>query len=569
MSIDVTRRVSGLIEDTKRIENESEGAYLELGRLFPKLASEMALSVGNAERSLAGIGALASEGRSALDLATMRSFAMESSAYFRGLHEGDSAFLATVNEGIERLGSLEEIITRVRSDSEEMEIISLNAMTVALKSGSEGKAFSVITDELKRLSSRTIALTEDVTSRGRILLESFARLRSSLGELDAFQTGFFAELDSTLSGGYSSIERSIVTASRFFGELLSKARGVRDPVTRVMQEIQHQDIVRQSLQHVGISLGEALASPVDGTVEATETLAFVGAVSELSETLVGDVVAKLQASASSFGEDMAAVRAIVGGCERERSDFLVNAAASLGGVDLARFAEGSARYLALKRSVIASARRLADQVKGLDDSFKGLAGLLSRFQTIVVASRIEVAKTRALVGVTTTVQGMIQLTDRIESDVGSAMDTTKDFIRATSAAIIEYSDAGSDERLTSTLDRVQKDIGSLDQARVSVRAAVEGFSLYTADFIKLTREASSLLDQLRALSSRLEISRADLASLKDDVRAGLAPEDREPRSDRLRKMVERFTIFTHKKAAGEIGRFAVEAGAEAGEVTLF
>ena len=34
-------------------------------------------------------------------------------------------------------------------------------------------------------------------------------------------------------------------------------------------------------------------------------------------------------------------------------------------------------------------------------------------------------------------------------------------------------------------------------------------------------------------------------------------------------MVERFTIFTHKKTAGTIGRFAVEEGGEAGEVTLF
>jgi hypothetical protein len=37
----------------------------------------------------------------------------------------------------------------------------------------------------------------------------------------------------------------------------------------------------------------------------------------------------------------------------------------------------------------------------------------------------------------------------------------------------------------------------------------------------------------------------------------------------MRRMVEQFTIFTHKKAAGDIGRFAVEEGREAGEVTIF
>jgi len=582
MHIDVEGRISALIAETDRIEGESEGVYLELGRLFPRLASEMALSASNAERSLKGFDALSSEGLGGRrGISSMRDFAADSSSFFRRLHEGDSSFLATINESIERLGSLEEIITRVRSDSEEMEIISLNAMTVALKSGSEGKAFSVITDELKRLSGRTIALTEDVTGRGRSLLESFGKLRASLGELDEFQSGFFAELDATLSGGFDSIERSAVGAAAFFGELLARARGVREPVTRVMQEIQHQDIVRQSLQHVGISLREALsasgearmatAGSAPGTAAEAEARSFVAAVAELSGALVDDVVGKLESSASSFGQDMSDVRAIVSRCERERSDFLVGADASLTAVDSARFTEGSARYLERKRSVIAAARRLSDQVKGLDDSFKTLAGLLSRFQNIVVASRIEVAKTRALVGVSTTVQGMIQLTDRIESDVASAMETTKTFIRAASAAIGEYAAAegGADDRLTSTLGRIESDIGSLDEARISARKAVDGFSLYTADFIVLSREAADLVGQLRSLSGRLGAVRAELGSLKDELRSGLGPESLELHNDRLRTMVERFTIFTHKKAAGEIGRFEVEEGAQAGEVTLF
>ena len=566
MPIDVVSRVSDLIAETERIESESERIYLELGRIFPRLASEMALSADNAERSIKGFSELSLEGGAGpADLGSAREFAADSSAYFRGLHEGDSAFLATINDGIGRLGALEEIISRVRADSEEMEIISLNAMTVALKSGSEGKAFSVITDELKRLSTRTIALTEEVTARGRALLESFGRLRSSLGELDEFQGGFFAELDQTLAGGLADIERSCAEASRFFGELLARARGVREPVSRVMQEIQHQDIARQSLQHVVISLKEALAS----ASEEGESLAFIGAVTELSESLASDVVQKFEASAASFGSDMKAVRDIVARCERERSTFLVGADESLKALDTAGFTAGSARYLELKRSVISSARRLSDQVKGLDESFKGLAGLLSRFQTIVVASRIEVAKTRALVGVATTVQGMIQLTDRIETDVRAAMDTTKDFIKAASAAIVEYAAGEGDERLTATLERIQGDIGRLDASRGAVRAAVDGFSLYTADFISLAREASERVEGLKALSGRVEEGRAALGGLRAEVRAELGPGNHELKSDRLRAMVDRFTIFTHKRTAGEIGRFDVESGVEAGEVTLF
>ena len=200
-----------------------------------------------------------------------------------------------------------------------MEIISLNAMTVALKSGNAGKAFSVITDELKRLSGRTIALTEGVTASGRFLLDFFDRLRRVLSELDGYQREFFDAIDKTLGSGYEEMGRDLSDATRFFSGLLAEGRSVRDPVLRVMGEVQLQDIVRQSLQHVGISLEEARSCSGDG---APSSSAFVAAVAELSENLVEDIVEKLDASIASFGSDMEAVSAIVGGSESKRLKYL-------------------------------------------------------------------------------------------------------------------------------------------------------------------------------------------------------------------------------------------------------
>ena len=579
MSEIIAPRISRLIDETRHVEQESEQIYLALGRIFPQLAAEMSKSADNADRSLAAIRQLLSEG-------SVARRAGDSGDFFRSLHDRDSAFLARINDSIERLGSLDEIIARVRSDSEEMEIISLNAMTVALKSGNEGKAFSVITEELKRLSGRTIALTEEVTERGRFLLESFAKLRSSLGELDGYQRDFFASLDEAITKGFQDVERDVVSAADLFDQLLIEARGVREPVLRIMQEIQLQDIVRQSLQHVGISLREAqLAAESDtddrsgGAADAggaaaaeadTGGTAFIAAVMDLSGNLLEDVVTKLGSSASSFGSDMEAVRSIVEACEKKRSDYL-----SVGGrracLDTPQLVEGSERYLSLKREVIGTARRLADQVKGLDESFKGISALLSRFQTIVVASRIEVAKTQALQNVATTVHGMIMLTDRIATDVGEAIGTTKEFIKVASAAISEYSseELASGERLTGALERVDADVVGLKKACESVDAQINGFALYTSGFISLVADGRVALRKLDELGKRL-------SGVREHLIAALAELHHEPgttiggeQGERLRRMVERFTIFTHKRTAGDIGNFAVEEGKGAGEVTLF
>jgi hypothetical protein len=570
MPIDVKARVSALIDEAGRIEGESESVYLELGRIFPRLEAEMKRGADNSARSfksleaLGGLDADAGRGRAE---AGDSSFVKEAIRFFGSLRERDSYFLGRINEGISHLDALEQIIARVRADSEEMEIISLNAMTVALKSGTAGKAFSVITDELKRLSGRTIALTEGVTANGRALLDFFAKLRNALAELDGFQRGFFATIDTTLGSGYEEIERELSGATDFFSTLLDEARSVREPVLRVMGEVQLQDIVRQSLQHVGLSLEEA--RDVAGSADPAEN-AFIAAVAELTGSLIEDVIGKLDASKRSFGKDMDAVSSIVAESERKRLRYLKAEAVVASGADSKAFKAESERYLGLKRDVVTMASRLSEHVAGLEGSFKGLVAILSRFQNIVVASRIEVAKTKALESVSTTVGGMITLTDRIEIDVNEAIGTTKDFTNVASEAIGSYSvDDMADEKLGATLREVETGMARLTQEKDSLRRSINEFPLYTDDFIELIDSARAELAKLEGLTERLRSVGESLRELKSSIQESIGSVSEGLESEKLRKMVERFTIFTHKKAAGAIGRFAVEEGGEAGEVTLF
>jgi hypothetical protein len=80
-----------------------------------------------------------------------------------------------------------------------------------------------------------------------------------------------------------------------------------------------------------------------------------------------------------------------------------------------------------------------------------------------------------------------------------------------------------------------------------------------------------VLSGLEALSARLKRIQGEFSALKGELvdANGIEIEEASIRSERLRAMIDRFTIFTHKKTAGEIGRFDVEEGAESGEITLF
>ncbi len=592
---DLEDRVGALIAIVNVIGSESEGLYLTIGRLFPAIMAEAGRSVDLAETSLASF--FGKEGASK-SIDEMKSLVSEAAIWFRRLHDRDADFLDRINESMERLASLDNLIKGVRADSEDMEIISLNAMTVALKSGFAGKAFSVITDELKRLSAQTIELTESITLRGQNLLNVFSTLRDALGRLDRFQDDFFDRLERSLQETFDMNRNELDAARELFTSLIAEARELRSPVQAIMQEVQHQDIVRQSLGHVVISLSEAEGAArrrkEEGASEEEE-VAYIASIARLSAQLIEDIMAKIDASAASFKGNIDEVERRVGGIEERRVDFVHHA--DQGAVEDVGAETG--RYLEFKKAVTAAARRLGDQIRGLDDSFRSLSTLLSRFKNIVVASRIEIAKNRALTGVSTTVAGMVELTGKIEADVSGATGSTKNFTKVAEAAMAEYAEDGSgslrgrsvDPRpspadgmsasrlsgmrrdaagISAVLAKVRQDLASLKMERNATREAIVNFALFSPEFLRYIGEARGALADLTGLSTRLGQARAELLALEEHAVAALGGKiDREIHSGRLQEMIQRFTIFTHKRAAGELANFRVEEGSGSGEITLF
>ena len=564
----LSQDVTSLIDELHDKERAIEETYLSLGELFPRLVGETDASSRTARESLDAIlGALDNEGRN-----EMEEFLALAARFFNELRERDKTFLVSVNAGVERLSTLDEIIGRVRLDSEEMEIVSLNALTAALKSGSAGRAFSVITDELKQISAKTIATTVDISARGQKLLESFRSLGDNLQELAELQERFFEKVRSTLTEGFSALEARVRSATDTFASLAQDASGVKDPIVGIMQGVQVQDILRQSIDHVLLSLKEIKK---DGETFRKDELVFAAAVAELSVSVLNDVIARIDEGVGLMSSHIDDVVAVVESADQRRQSVIASYEDI--GIGFDDSGERVEAYLKLKGKAVSEGRDLSSQVMLLNDSFKVLYSLLNRLQNIVVASRIEIARTRALSVVSNTVAGMIEITENLGADVGAATDVTKAFIKTASADISSYDrlQTQSDQELTVAVRRMESELGRLQAARERVKETISSFRLYTPDFLRLIQNSRSSLSRLSDLSGELGRLRDRLESVRRgsseeaETMEGEATDTYSMRNERLRQMVERFTIFTHKKAAGALGDFQVEEGVESGQVTLF
>ncbi len=593
-----------LIAALQRLIAHTEEIYLNLARQFPLLLSEMDRSFSNSRAMATNVqrsSRIDADNRKQITgidtlVADTRRLIESGSETFQKMHRQDEQLFAALDQGIHKLSSLDEVIGRIKEDSIEMELISLNAMTVALKAGSAGRAFSYITEELKRLSSRTISLTDEITRRGEQLLRVFHDFRESLAGLKKFQERLFGELRDRLDQSFQAFREGVQRTNSVLTHISEQSSQIREPLHLVMEEIQLQDIIKQSVDHVILALRElSAASTFETTEERLDELAFYQQLPELGHVLLEDVAEKIERSISVFRTNVSRARSTITELEQERSSFVTSALSKAQTAEtkdttsltvlfdssttvLRELLGDLSRSLTMKQQLADRSRSLMKEVAKLEEDFKSFSIVINRFHSIDIASRIEVVKQAVLQKMSGTVDEMTALTDRIEKDVAESLDSIKAFIKTISSTVSEFRKVFQEEE--TFVSQFEKSIRSmydqLFQEKNTLTDTISGFSLFTGSFLTLFDSTSQDLGRLEILVSDVQDIRGKLDEIKQMTRKEMEPLMKEKGVDsweignqKLQSIIARFTIFTHKKKAGQIAGFEVEAGAESGTVTLF
>jgi len=575
---------------------DSENLYLSFGSTFPLFVKELQTSLSSSRSAFATLG----EGNSLPDamaeiFRSTQNLLNQASDRFKDLHQRDAQQIESLNRTISTLKNLDEVIEKIRDDSMEMELISLNAMTVAYKSGAAGRAFSVITEELKRLSGQTIRLTDQLNEDGQRLIDFFTRYRGDVEGLVVLQDQFFTNLGGRIAASFDALRSPIESLGLSLMELIDTSEQVEEPVHIIMETVQIQDILRQSLDHVVMALQEvetAPPPPADSKELCRDFYIFRSQLYTLSENILQDVLLRIRKSRSVLEKQTHRIEKIIEQGEGRRRSLLrdafnaqdphsvVSAFGQSSGM-LERLKDDMGLYLRSKNSILVQGERLFRAVGALEKRFQGFDKLLNRFRTIDVAARIEVSKEKILRQMNDTVSEMSQLIETIAADVNRAMVGTKNFITDSQGIVDTYSNTSGDE--AGLIEPAEKQLHvsyqRLGTLRASIQEGLEHFSLFTGDFLNLVKGASKnveALDQMGAgvESIMKELTRLDQEIKRDMDQLGIEETLEGPRSERLKEIISRFTIYAHKQAAAEIGGFSMDSEAhltenEAGSITYF
>ncbi|PKL09760.1 MAG: hypothetical protein CVV51_02200 [Spirochaetae bacterium HGW-Spirochaetae-7] len=567
-----------LVDRIDAIERETESMYLRLGRVFQSVKGAVDASSREAETAIRAVLHEHHSG-SSVEAAQRRSveFIEDATRFFEKASRTEQEFMHGIESGIESLSMLDGIIDRIRDDSEEMEIVSLNAMTVALKSGAAGRAFSVITDELKQLSGRTIRHADDLSRAGQVLLERLGTLRGALEALSATQSSFFDSAKTALESGFAALDRQVDETACAIRGLGDGASSVREPIATIMQEVQLQDIIRQSLDHVRLSLQAAEPEGVASSAEAVdpaEEAAFLGEITKLSASLLDDVAGQVHSSLERFRSGMEGVSAVMTSVEAGRKAIVDGRLVAGPTEDY----EAKARaFIVAKESAAIDATAISEDVRGLESRFREMQSILARFKSIVTASRIETARNKALAVVSTTVIGMMELTERLTEDVAAAGGVTRSFGKTLSTGMSDYLSGAEEslETLRTETAKLQSEFVRIEESRRRMWKAESDFRPFSGRFAASFSEAMDSVASVESLAQELESMRDALVSCTG-ASAQREHQASTIHSERLRAIVDRFTIFAHKQTAARITNFDSSgdavgdaSSAESGDVTLF
>lgn len=512
------------------------------------------------------------------------------SSHFSNYEEKYSKLFIDLNKKIDDLRSINGHISQIKNDSEEMELIALNAMVVSIKSGEKGRAFSSITENLQQLSSNMISLSSKLAGEEEFLINSVNSLKDLFHEI----TGHQKEISNISTREIARISDCITQSATPLEEIKQLSQKVYPAIQSAMECLQLQDIIKQAFEHVLTCFREFAEISLDQPVEERlDTTAFNISLAEIAKKVLQDIGVYLQRAIDTFSSKWQTVDSILSQTDEKRSVYLHNfSETAIEGENRNSIVENLkaandgfqeqlkifSQFQSAQKKVISICHSIIDKAHGMYDVFANLRPVISRLQHVRILQQIEVSKNDAII----TVKDFVTDMDNLIMDSSDSLDAMQTTIET---FISEIGDMISMFTTTMTTDnekmaevRTEKlnFFTNMQTTQAKIYSLLKNFTVYPPEFSMQCDHVNTLFTQLKLietdflrLQKLLSQEIINLTNKKIMYMHDLNLDTYEIQDTKFKKLIEKFTITAHKEAVGKIGGFAVETGSAPGDITFF
>ena len=569
--------ISETISQINEISNKSEQIFLQLGNLFPSLLNR---DGGTSLQTLGKMfNSLSNSDNASKD---------KEKVLFSDYGAKYDPLFKQLNEKIDDLKLLDKMIAEIKEDSEQMELIALNAMVISIKSGEKGQAFSRITENLQRLSNDMNLFAGELSDEESQLLAHINTLKEIFsGILEAQK-----KLSEKGAEGTSDVRNLISAVSSPIESMEMAINSIYPPIQKAMEGLQLQDMIRQALGHVQSCVQELGRSsrPMPGTEEELDYVSFNIALYQLCEEVLKDIEGYIDNSVSVFDKNWAKVADTLDSVESSRIDFESRFISNSAGSDNierrlntiidnfhSMMGEFNTYHL-VQKDLLHTCQNITERARIIYAVFDNLRPVMSRLHHVRILQQIEVAKNDAIKSVQDSVTDMDNLISSANKSLDTMQALLESFIADTGTMLSTFTTSISkdNESMVSLRASKNKFFEELKVGQGQVASIIQNFTVFPSGFQQkcvvvqqnlqdlksLGDKLSSFIDDMRKSESELQVTKNALLSQK-----GIS--SWKIKNSKFSDLINKFTITAHKEAAGKIGGFNIEKGSASGEVTFF
>lgn len=491
--------VTSALSQISSINSKFESIFNQLESLFPQIEHNNShTSFNELKETISSIGvSLSSKSASSIT---------DFSAKYTPIFD-------KLNEKIKDLKELDKMIAEVKEDSEQMELIALNAMVISVKSGEKGLAFSKITENLQRLSKDMFVYSDKLSGEEAQLLEQINSLKSIFSAIIESQRSISSkdsECNSDISHMISNVNPSI-------SELSGKVNSIIPAIERTKSVLSSKNQISGGLTSITKILSD-LNSASEAEVNAGRQRAL---------DLTNQISTSFTELCSTFAGNWQEVIEIMENADTMRMDFesrfLNNHA--FGNNNIARqvsnilekykaMIDEFGNYILVQKDLQGTCQNITSRAKTIYSVFENLRPVMSRLHHVRILQQIEVSKNDAITSVQDSVTDMDNLINSANASLDGIQAILESFIQETGSMLSNFvvSITKDNDSMITLRNEKEVTLGDLTNSQGIIAGAFNSFAVFPDDFQKKCVLVQQNLQEVMRLNAELSAFASELSN---------------------------------------------------------
>ncbi len=492
--------------------------------------------------------------------------------------------MSRIFNSFEVLNNMHKPIGKIIESAEQMELLALNAMVVAIQAGNQGGGFTCITDGFQKNAKTAFSLAGNLNKQRSIVSEQFEALKSESENVLDLQKKISADIKNSLTNDFESLKKVINSAVDFIEIVFNEAQQMKHAVNTIFEGLQNQDIIRQSMDHMLLSLEEL--DKVGSESSGDEEIYLRKKLYDLCYFVLDEVIQQLNTDENTLKKNTERMKNLLAELEEKKEKFteeqftatveeqnLINCLSNISSTfdsiisDSEDVCDFQTEIIKYKSKLLKSFAQLHEYITAFHDP-------VALFNNTIILARIEIARQPVIKNVETSIND-ISGEVKIIADCANEIELIyNDFHLVNREIDIELRKIISENN--NFTDNFKKEIKKLtdlsEQSGIIFRELLKDLRFFNTIFSSIFSDIKGNIKLISKSRDSLENMKYNIQRELDEINKKFVKIDTDKlsaltESKEIDKLLKKFTIFRHKEKV--LNEEISEQTASESSITLF